>query len=501
MKKILALLLASVMVLALLAGCGGGNSGNDSNTNTNQSQGNSTSGGDTSGGGDSSVPTIVWYQVGGGMPANIDSWTTAANAYLEEKLGVHLDVQCVSWSDWGNRRTMIVQTNEPYDIMFTDMGSYTSDIAMGAFADLTDMMSDVPGLTSLIPADYLKACEVNGRLYGIPAIKDSSMTNFFLWTKERIEPAYPGWENIHTLDQATPALVAMKDMFGEPPVLLNKDGISCVIGNRYDGMGIGLTPLGISYFDGSNKVVSVLEQEDVMSQLRILHQWMSDGLINSDAAVLGEASGMCGVSVAQGWPAAAQGWGEGRGAEVVVSQFDQSVLSNDTVRGSMACISASSSHKAEALKLLELVNTDSYLRDMLYYGEEGVNWEYVDVNGEQRVHKINTDWTMAGYTQGTFMTVTPTEEVTVNPYTTEVADQNANATPSPALGFYFDAQAAGVADKISACQAIFEGYKGILLTGTNDPETTVPQLMSEMRNAGFDDIVTAVQEQLDAYLG
>lgn len=498
MKKILALLLAVVMVLGVFAGCAKSENEPASGTTPVANAGNDTPASEPAQGSSDEIPTLTWYMVGSGMPSNISSWTEKVNAYLEEKIGVHLDIQCVSWGDWGNRRTNVVSTNEPYDLMFTDMGSYVNDVQMGAFADITDLMSEVPGLTDLIPEDYLNACKINGRLYAIPAYKDSSMTNFFVWTKSYVDEYFPDYADAHTLAEITEGLKAMKEGTGEAPFLLNQDGISCITGNKYDAMGLGSIGLGVSYHSGSTEVVPVYEQEDVLADLRIVHEWMEAGYINSDAAIRSEATGMCGVGVAQGWPSAAQGWGEGRGAEVVVSQYEDTVVSNDTVQGSMTCISASSSHKLEALKLLELVNTDTTLRDMLAYGEEGVNFEYVEEDGYQRVNKLNSDWTLAAYTQGTFFNMSLTTGSVGNPYVDEVKVQNETAIASPAMGFVCDTTS--ISDKIAACQAVFEEYKSLLLTGTGDPDVFCPEMMAKMREAGFDDIQKEVQAQFDAWL-
>ncbi len=281
-------------------------------------------------------------------------------------------------------------------------------------------------------------------------------------------------------------------------MLLNKDGISAIPENRYDGMGVGCSALGISYRDGSNKVVAVYEQPDVLDQYKIVQQWMENGYINSDAATANEASGMCGVGISQGWPSAAGTWGDGRGAEVVVSAYNEPVLSTQTALGSMACISASSPHPLEALKLIELVNTDTTFRDMMAYGEEGVNFEYIDMNGSQHVHRINNDWTLAAYTQGKTIHMPPDDTNEGNPYVDEILPQNENAVRSPAMGFSFDNT--NVADQIAACQAIFNEYKGIIHTGTGDVEANVKAMMDAMRDSGFDEIVAEVQSQLDAWL-
>ena len=145
---------------------------------------------------------------------------------------------------------------------------------------------------------------------------------------------------------------------------------------------------------------------------------------------------------------------------------------------------------------------------MLAFGEEGVNFEYVEMevtrNGEtateQRVHKINTDWTLAAYTQGKTIHMTAEDTSNVNPYVDEILVQNESARRSPAMGFVFDKSDSAIADKIAACQAIFEEYKGIIHTGTGDVEANVAAMMSAMRDSGFDEIVTAVQTQLDEYL-
>ena len=111
MKKILAMLLAVAMIATLFVGIAPAAKADD-------------------------VVTLKWVSVGSGMPSNYDAWKDHLNAYLEEKIGVHLEVEVIGWGDWDTRRTLIVSTNEPYDIMFTNNGTFYNDVTIGAFADI-----------------------------------------------------------------------------------------------------------------------------------------------------------------------------------------------------------------------------------------------------------------------------------------------------------------------------------------------------------------------------
>ncbi len=484
MKKIIALLLACVMVLGLFAACGG----NTAEETKAPEAGNNTPAETKAPEAEAGIPTITWYTVGGGMPSNWDSWTAKVNAYLEEKIGVHLNMQVIDWGSWGERRNVLVQTGADYDIMFAPGGDFVADTNMGACAPLEEYLDEVPGLTELIPDAYFDACRINGVLYGIPAYKDCSMTNYFVWTKDIVEANFPEYAEAHTLAEIYDGLAACVANSSEPPMGLASNGFPAMTGQKYDSAGLGTIGIGIAY-EGGTEFVPIYEQADVQADIEVLNKMYNNGLINSDAPVLDVFEGMCVVGLAQGWPSAAKGWGEGRGTEVVVSQYENPVVSTDTVRGSVLTVNANSKYALECMKLIELVNTDTKLRDMLWFGEEGVNFEYVEENGAKAVQKINTDWTMAAYTQGTFFTATP--EVGNASFMAEVLDQNNNAISSPAMGFGPDTSA--IADQVAALTAIWQNYSNLIYTGA-DP-SMVEAMMAEMRAAGFDDVLAEVNRQ------
>ena len=116
-------------------------------------------------------------------------------------------------------------------------------------------------------------------------------------------------------------------------------------------------------------------------------------------------------------------------------------------------ISSNSRHKTEALQLLELVNTDTRLRDMLHLGIEGRHFEYV--NNGTAIRRIRTDWPLVNYQQGSFFIQTPIDTVPPG-FWDEVRRQNEEAIPSVMLGFMMDIEP--VMSEVINCRTIWERF-------------------------------------------
>lgn len=445
--------------------------------------------------GDSSdeVVTLKWITVGNGMPANYDAWKEHINPYLEEKIGVNIEMEVVAWGDWDNRRNVVVNSGEEFDILFTDGQRYLTEAKLGAFTDITELVQTAaPDLYEYLPSDYWDAVSVDGSIYSVPTYKDSSLTQYLVWDKAIADKYNVDIENLITYESLTDSLLEIKEGEGVSPYVLDRGGAYGFL-DVYDNMGTGLKPLAVRYDDETRTVVNVFEQEEVLEQLEVIHEWYNQGIINPDAPTLEELPIYRTLFMAQGWPSAAKTtWGPNMGAEAVAVQFEETIVSNGTVRGSLNAISSGSKHPEKCLEFLQLVNLDSYVRDAFYYGLEGENFNYTD---DGKIDKLNSDWEMAGYTQGTFFTVSQLAEDEFNQWD-EVKELNENAKGSVLLGFDMDTD--NVQNELANCLEVYNKYSSELLTGAREPRELVETISAELEAAGFNKLMEEAQNQIDA---
>jgi len=445
-----------------------------------------------------SVPTLTWWFYGS-QPNNLSDALRVIGDYTQSKINARLDIKVAGWADSQQRMRTIVNSGEYYDLMFIDLTDYNTFVNLGAYADITDQVrTDAPQLQQFIPAGLWDGVRINGKIYAVPTYKDSSKTRFFVWDDTYVRKYNLDITKIHTFAELNTAFRTIKAGEGARfyPLQLSQGSLLDIIyADDYDSLLAGLPPIGAGISDRNRRVVSVFEQPDVMEKLRFLNQWYKDGIVNPDAPVLLEPPKQLPFFHGIGWPAAATIWQTNNGVEKynVEKVFGPS-YSTDSIQGSMNAISSNSRYKTQALKLLELVNTDQKMRDMLAFGIEGVNFSYV----KPKVVRLLTadQWNLARYQQGTFFTMSTIEGDPEDAWD-QVRRQNEQATASELNGFIFDNRA--VINEIANCKSVFDRYKNELLTGASDPDVAVPAMMRDLNAAGFQRIVAEAQRQVTAF--
>ena len=256
-KQFLALALSAVMAGGMLAGCGSSNGSSSSSKSDAKDE----------------VVTLKWIQVGNGMPKDYDEWLAQINPYLEEKIGVNVDMEIVPWGDWDNRRSVITNSGEYFDILFTDQNRYSSEVNTGALMDITDLLKDnASELYDMIPEDYWKAVEVNGKIYGVPTYKDSSLSEYFVWDQDIADKYNIDVNSVTDFNTLYDALKTVKEGEGGSPYFMSKNGANFLLNLNYDDLSSGLPAIGVKYGDDSKTVVNPLDDEEILSNLDIVRK-------------------------------------------------------------------------------------------------------------------------------------------------------------------------------------------------------------------------------------
>ncbi len=480
-KKSLALAITGSLLVGSLVGC---TSKTDTSTTDNKTEANKEASSDE-------PVDLIWWTIGN-EPKDYQLVSEEINKYTREKLNVNLQIKYASWGEYNTKMSKIVQSGEPFDIAFTSgIENYQDLLNKGYFMDLTELLPTVtPALYDFVPEDLWTGVTIDGKILGVPAYKDSAQAQYWIWDKATVEELGIDYENIETLQDLEPVLQKMKEAKpNEYPLILNANeginGFHAAI-NGYDEI-VVKPAIGISYFDDTAKVVGIWEQENVLENLRILHSWFNKGYINPDAATLLELPKTRVLSAAQSFEG---GWKDTE----IGHKFFGPAYSTRTIQGSFLSISAGCKNPEAALKVIELVNTDEYFRNLLAFGIEGVHYEKT---GDNTIKKLNDKYEAPAYTQGTFFNMYVQEPNPADQWQ-KLQELQETAFASPVLGFTFDSSS--VQNQISACANIEAKYNSSLITGSANPDEVLPQMIEELNAAGYQDIIAEAQRQVDEFL-
>lgn len=442
--------------------------------------------------------TLTWWMVGP-APKDINKVLAKLNPILEKDINVKLDMKFADYSNYNQKMNVVISSGTPFDIAFTCAwaNNFTQQANKGAFLELNDLLDkDGKDLKKLIPNDVWAPATVKGKIYGVPTYKDSGNGVFYVFAKQSVDAAKFDYKSATTLESLKPYLdyVKKNESTNVPMPLTNSGFAGLQLSNDYV-LGISL-PVAVKIDDASGKVINPFADPAMMSMLKTLHSYYQAGYINKDAATATTMPKYMPLSMAGGWPDAAQIWSASNGYQVVVKSAYPLYMTTSSIQGSMNAISANSKNGAEAMKLLNLVNSNAEVRNMIGYGIEGVNYQKT---GDSSIKQLNTDYAPANFAIGTFFNGLYSVDPAPKTEWSNLKQFESTAKSSPVLGFQFDSSNTKVATQIALIQNVYNKYAAQITTGSVDPDKVVPEMNDALNKAGLPDLISQVQKQIDAW--
>lgn len=509
-KKWISLLLAGTMALSLAA-CG--SSGSSDDTSASASGGTATESSSPSQDGDYTQITYAFVTFNT-VPDDTSEVEEAINQITRDKIGVEVHLMPLSISDYQQQVSLAVQNGE-IDIFHT-LGDLNNDIASDMCYDITDIIDkDAPEAKALMEDSWLKTTSKDGRIYGIPTMKPFALQPMLIYRKDIAKELNLDMDSVKSIEDLTDIFAKVKEAHPEmtplAPVSQGDSGLTRWI-QKIDWLGDSFTtPTGV--LQGNDTTVqSYYDLKDFEKYANLVRDWYNNGYIMQDAATTTSAAAelmssgnyFC-YSASYSYPledTAAQ-LSAPSGYDVGAISLGDAYLDTSSINSVAQVIASTSENPEAALKFLNLTYSDENVINTMLYGIEGE--DYVKNEDGTVSYPEGQDASTVPYTAqlscgvlGNFFIQWPLQGSGSEESLKWEDEQNHNAAASPAMGFCFDTSE--LQTQYTAVSNVIKQYLPGLACGSVDPEETLPVFRQALKDAGYDDILKAKQDQLDAWL-
>ncbi|MBO3443182.1 ABC transporter substrate-binding protein [Clostridium sp. CCUG 7971] len=440
---------------------------------------------------------LVWYMIGTPQPDQAKVMEEV-NKYTAEKIGVTLDLRMVDWGDYGQKMQVITSSGEPFDIAFAS--DYALNAQKGAYLEISDLLEkNGKELKEAINPLFLEGASINGKLYGVPANKEVGQQMVWAYNADMAKEIGVDMTNVKTLEDLEKVLEVVKAKKPDLKMPMSA-GSTFVPYMPYDLLLGENLPFGIALEGDTTKVVNIYEQKDVKKTLDTLRRFYQKGFIHTQASTDTDPHEMS----VQNWfvrkeqyaPGAGEMWSSNAGYPIKYSEMHDPLTINNSVTGSVMSISAASKHPEEAMKFLNLLNTDEYLRNLIDRGIEDVHYK---TNEDKTITKTEEAkaYNMPSWALGNVF-LTKNFDTDPKDRIEQYEKFNEKAVASPTLGFYVDTT--DISTELATISNIVQEFKAPLFTGSVDTDKYLGELNKKLKSAGIDKVMANIQEQYNKWM-
>lgn len=535
MKKLLAMLLALVMVMSLAA-CGG-----DENAETKTDNG-TTAASEQSGETNETKTTPEPVDVNELEPVTLQMYfhgsnvtddskvLEALNSYLQEKINVTLKPIWGTWGDFDTNAVLSLQGGEDIDIYFTCSWSadeYNQFARDGYWVRLDDPSNNLiekyaKDLWNTLPAVLTQGAAINGAdgygVYAVPGYKDIACQNCWDVNVDLLEKYGYTVEDIANTDYYGfgDILATVKAGEGEDfyPLLIEGAVLERMVTNSIIVTGDSGTGNFMSYYldpaDVSKpgsvglNIVNKFSTDEFKKFAEKTREYYLAGYIDPSCANANQANDVRSAKQLSGdYLIGTQSYSLGyelqasqeRGIHVEMVPTTDAFVDTTSSQGAMMAVSTASKNPERAMMFLNLLNTDPYVMNLLNYGVEGVH--YTLENGLVKWTDERSNYMPWTNGVGNVTILTPTVEQGADFWDGFKAYYGA-AKEIPLLGYCYNGE--NMETQMGAVANVVGEFMLSLCAGSVDPDTEIPKFIEKLEAAGINDVLDDANKQLQDFL-
>lgn len=423
------------------------------------------------------------------------------NVLTREKIGVEVVVDFVDSMGSMSSSDAKILTDSDMDLfVVSNLEEYVEKGYVLPLDDLLDKCGT--GIRKVISDEYMEFGKVGDRQYGLFRMGEKANSYGVCMRRDLLEETGYSVEDVQTFEDLERVLAAVK---GNHPEMY---GIAPMVFPEFDNLSNGL---GVLMQESEPmQVVNFYETESFRTQVERFQDWKRKGYLYDLGYIHSHNSkrflanfvneGMLFSYMLKTKPGIEVQESNTTGHELVVAELRRPVMSSNSLLGYYWGIYSKSKQPDAAMKLLNLLFTDSEINNLICWGIEGTH--YVKNRDGTISYPEGTDVNSVGYNFSRNWQL-PNQYLAYSwkgdpvGLGEAVEHYNRSAVRSPALGFLFDETP--VQAECKAVQEIVDVYMEGFLKAELDVTHMLPQFINAMKGAGIDTILKEKQRQLDEW--
>ena len=447
---------------------------------------------------DGGITEITWYLTGVREAADNQMVLDEVNRLLAERYQLKLNPIFVDEGSFNQKMNAINASGEEYDLVYTSShrNSFYQNVTHGCLADLTELLPKyAPKTYASMPEKTWECVKNEGKIYAVPNWQVQAKAAGLFIDKDVLDKSGVALDELNSID-------ALETYLGNVAALGTNVNYMGSLWDRiiynYGMQPLSIGPAAVRYKkEGKPEIINMYDTDEFSDYVKMRKEWIEKGWITreySKGTYYTDKNIRRSLGYLQIYnPGLEVAVSKDKGYEIVQGKFSDAVFSADGVQAALTGVSATSKHPEEAVKMIEVMNTDKDIFNLMLFGIEGKHYTKIDDNYISFIDGAKYD-RIPCFLIGSQRNAYLVEGQPAN-LIEQIDELNNSAYVSPVNFINFDVTA--IETEIANCTTVIKEQLSNLDIGYYDDYSAVEKFRNDLKTAGADEIIKELQRQVD----